>query len=70
MHWLCKHSKNGLQVVAASRAEAIKELSRAYNLRGMQRASLAAVLWLKIPRKGTIDIVTCDCTDGKHAGEI
>lgn len=68
-HWLGKHSRNGLQVVAASREDVIRQMARIFDLGGLQRATLAASLHLKLRRNGYLEIETCDCLDGTHVEE-
>jgi hypothetical protein len=65
MHWLV--TSQGETHEVKSRKEAVNCLKLKYSLSSEQINKLEKNLIIKYPRRGYLEIETCDCTNGKHS---
>jgi hypothetical protein len=74
MHWLAI-AKNSNRVPKTwqefeSRKSAVDYLINLFELKPKQKDRLQTSLVTKVPYYGVIEVVCCECPDGKHEGEI
>lgn len=70
MHWILIRNRKILVDQFDTRKEAEDFAINKYPMRPEQAERLRTSLVVKIQRVGLVEIVACECTSGKHEGEI